>query len=359
MEGAILKGRAVSPILATLILAAIVISAGIYLYAQASGILHRWYSRIDVQIVSLDLYKFEDKVLLSVSVKNTGSKPLAGIVVSGYDDNGKSFSLALPPADPGSTTSNSLIIPLGVSNIVLDGSGNNYHGTIYGASWVDDPVLGTCLSFDGANDYLDVDFLSDVQEWDELSVSLWVKLLSTPDSIADSYIGSPAWSNEGGLLVYTGTSGHVSARLRNDPLDTETACLFEDNVLSEWRCYAFTFNRPTLKTYVNGGFAHQATWDYPVRTDGHINIGRWGGGYQHCIIDEIRIYSIAVSDAKISFVNANPELPPTEGLVLWLPLNEGSNNPFSFTSGDSYPITVTAYSLDGDVYVKTVSAVCS
>jgi len=32
---------------------------------------------------------------------------------------------------------------------------------------------------------------------------------------------------------------------------------------------------------------------------------------------------------------------------------------YSFTSGDSYPITVTAYSLDGDVYTKTIFTVCS
>ena len=115
MEGAILKGRAVSPILATLILAAIVISAGIYLYAQASGILHRQYSRVDVQIVSLDLYKFEDKALLMASVKNTGSKPLEAILIYGIDDDGECFGTFLPPPHDG--LQNGLLVILSLIHI--------------------------------------------------------------------------------------------------------------------------------------------------------------------------------------------------------------------------------------------------
>ena len=125
---------------------AITVSAGFVLYSQLSGIFARQYGRVEARIVSLDLYKFEDKALLMTSVKNTGSKPLASIIVTGADDNGKRFTLALPPAEPGATANNSLIIPLGVSNLALDAPGNNLRGTVYGdPEWISDPTYGMVL----------------------------------------------------------------------------------------------------------------------------------------------------------------------------------------------------------------------
>jgi flagellin-like protein len=126
--------RAVSPLLATLILIAIVVSAGLVVYGIVSGWTGIFGANLKVQAVSVDLVKAGDKALLSVSIKNVGNKPLAGIVVTGYDDNGKPFKLALPPAEPGQASGNTLVIPLGVSNIVLDASGNNNHATMYGAA---------------------------------------------------------------------------------------------------------------------------------------------------------------------------------------------------------------------------------
>ena len=222
--------------------------------------------------------------------------------------NVRHFTVKLMEASPFSQSLDEscvLFLPFdeGSGETVYDKSGYGNNGSLLpsgsGPNWVNGKY-GKALEFDGIDDYVDVDFLDTVEEWNELTVSLWVKLLSTPDHIADAYIGSPAWGQEGGFLVYTGTSGTCSARLRNDPQDTETTCGFEDNVLNEWRHYVFVFNRPTLKTYVNGKWTgHSATWDYPVRTDGHITIGRWAGGYQNCVIDEVRIYNRALSADEV------------------------------------------------------------
>jgi len=196
-------------------------------------------------------------------------------------------------------------------------------GKVYAISSISDTEYGistinSALSFDGVDDYVDADFLSDVREWDSLTVSLWVKLLSTPDQGNEAYIGSCAWSIEGGFLVWTGTTGECRVRLRNDPLGTEKYCKFEDNVLNEWRHYIFVFDRPTLKTYVNGAWTgNSATWDYPVRTDGHITIGRWATYYQNCIIDEVRVYNRSLTEQEIKELYEGA-YSNTTGLVLYL-----------------------------------------
>jgi len=148
-----------------------VVSAGLVVYGIVSGWTGIFGANLKVQAVSVDLVKAGDKALLSVSIKNVGNKPLAGIVVTGYDDNGKPFKLALSPADPGQVSGNTLVIPLGVSNIVLDASGNNNHGTIYGATWVDGKV-GGALSFDGVDDYVDCGNIFTANQT-ELTVEAW------------------------------------------------------------------------------------------------------------------------------------------------------------------------------------------
>ena len=57
------RGRAVSPLLATLVLIAITVSACLFVYAQFSGTLRRQHARVEVQVVDLELYKFGDKAL--------------------------------------------------------------------------------------------------------------------------------------------------------------------------------------------------------------------------------------------------------------------------------------------------------
>ena len=158
----VLESRSLSPLLATIALIAVLFAASIVYYAQISELLFTRYSHIALKISNMQMYLFDDKMYFSASLKNTGNKPIIGIIISGVDDNGKSFSLALPPIKPDETSENSLVIPLGVSNLALDGSGRNNHVTIHGSpDWITGKSgEGIGFADDQTSQFLDVPYTS-------------------------------------------------------------------------------------------------------------------------------------------------------------------------------------------------------
>jgi len=119
--------KSLSPLLATIILIAITFAGGLAFYGFLSGWIGRSALRVEVQIVSVDLVKTEDKTLFIVSVKNTGDKSLTRIDVSGIDDDGKRFSITLPQAEPGETLSDTLILSTDLYRFTV---GNSYLVTV-------------------------------------------------------------------------------------------------------------------------------------------------------------------------------------------------------------------------------------
>jgi flagellin-like protein len=350
-----LRLRALSPLLATIILIAIVLSAGLVVYGMLSGWMGTYSSMLRIQPTSVDLVVAGNKALLSVSVKNTGNKPLAGIVVTGYDDNGKPFKLALPPADPGQASGNTLVIPLGVSNIVLDGSGNNNHGTIYGATWIDGKI-GKALSFDGVDDYVNRPSVAGLNR-SALTFMFWSK----QTGLRSFYMHPIGLFAGHRATIYVGPQsyGYAYKFASINGVDYEGLIATLDE---NWYFIAATFDGTQIKCYLDG------TLKVTVSASGSITggdeslfIAATGSGSSpssnwFCgLIDEVRIYNRALDGCEVSFSNANPGLPPTRGLVAWYPMDEGTNVPFSFTAGSSYALTITAYSLDGSVATQTLT----
>jgi len=341
--------RAVSPLLATLILIAIVVSAGLVVYGIVSGWMGIFGANLKVQAVSVDLVKAGDKALLSVSIKNVGNKPLAGIVVTGHDDNGKPFKIALPPAEPGQVSGNTLVIPLGVSNIVLDASGNNNHGTLYGSwSWVSDKNFGTCLSLSGggwAEAYVDV------PEYN-FTIEVWIKTSQANQGVFDI-----DWNGHdrhfgvvsSGLIyhrVWTG-SGWTGTKAVND---------------GKWHAWALTVKTGEgQKAYVDAFFAGSFSYDHSDfnwQKTAEIGLSRDFSNRFSGLIAGVKYYSKPLSEAELQFNIRNPNFPLTEALVFWYPLAEGNNASYSLTVGNSYALTVTAYSLDGGFFTVTTAAEC-
>jgi flagellin-like protein len=77
--------RAVSPLIATIILIAITVSGGLAVYSLFFSTAGTMSSQTSVQVVSCDLVKSSSKVLLSITVKNTGNKPITSCQVTVWD----------------------------------------------------------------------------------------------------------------------------------------------------------------------------------------------------------------------------------------------------------------------------------
>ena len=90
----LLKRRAVSPLLATIILIAITVAAGLVIYNVFFNTAGTVSSMTQVEVVSCDLIKAGSKVLLSVTVRNTGNKPITSCNVTIWDGSS-------PPAQKG------------------------------------------------------------------------------------------------------------------------------------------------------------------------------------------------------------------------------------------------------------------
>ena len=82
--------KAVSPLLATIILIAITVAAGLVVYNLFFSTAGTVSSTLQVDIVSCDLVKTAtpSRVLLSITVKNTGNRPITTCKVSIWDDSG-------------------------------------------------------------------------------------------------------------------------------------------------------------------------------------------------------------------------------------------------------------------------------
>jgi len=98
-------GRAVSPLIATIILITLTVVGGIVMYATFLSTTTVSYQNTKITVEYVGLYKSsgEPKLLFSLTIKNSGSKPLAELTVQLYNESvyTRVFS---PPLDPGKTT---------------------------------------------------------------------------------------------------------------------------------------------------------------------------------------------------------------------------------------------------------------
>ena len=106
--------RAVSPLIATIILIAITVAAGLVIYNLFFSTAGTMSAQLNIQVVSVDIVKTSTTTLVSASVKNTGNKPITSCNVTVWGDSG-TVTLSLGAIDVGQTKSQSAVNPSGFS----------------------------------------------------------------------------------------------------------------------------------------------------------------------------------------------------------------------------------------------------
>ncbi|OYT53802.1 MAG: hypothetical protein B6U72_04680 [Candidatus Altiarchaeales archaeon ex4484_2] len=180
--------------------------------------------------------------------------------------------------------------------VANDSSGNENHGFINGASWVDG-ISETALSFDGVDDYVDLGDYWGVEGIGELSLGAWVKPLGDGSS-NDMRILSKSADIE---LVYRRGQQDFMCRLRNESLGQSKWVIsssgFGDN---NWHQVYCVYNTSHIMLYVDGVLQDDVEPFSGRLYDGGsiLAVGRRGsqdGYYFKGLIDEILIYDIAIT----------------------------------------------------------------
>ena len=195
-----------------------------------------------------------------------------------------------------------------------DDSGNGHNGTIYGNPQCVDGEKGKAFSFDGQDDYIEVPHSDSLNPTDAVTISLWAKELN--DSPAYSSLiykagGEPVgWCGDRVYTLWTRTDKGIHFTSTPEGSSNQIICdsagsLYSLNEFVHIVGVIDTVNY-TMSTYVNGNKVSSCEYygdqirsgTYPLRIGGHFHYA--GDQFNfNGIIDEVRIYSRALTEAEI------------------------------------------------------------
>ncbi len=263
---------------------------------------------------SFDEFKYYTTALTAEQIKldyNSGQSNQFGVLGTEADGTPSNSTdrMYCPPGD--TTTSCS---PVGewkfdekYGTSARDTSGNNNSGTLTsGPSWSSGKI-GSALSFDGTNDYVNVPDSSSLQMSSNISVSLWVNPNSLNNQIVNYPIskGSGASVGNGWAFGITGTWGTCPSNQFYLYTNNGQICSGSGNTipLNTWSHITFTNDGATTKLYLNGKLINSGTQTLESTIGLALNIGRRSDGNWafNGKIDQIQIYNYALSPSQIAW----------------------------------------------------------
>jgi fibronectin type 3 domain-containing protein len=194
----------------------------------------------------------------------------------------------------------------GTGVTVTDSSGNGLTGTISGATWTTAGKYGNALSFNGTSSYVDLGNPTALQLTGSMTWSAWINAAANPPDdgqIVAKSDGSSGWQFKTSPDTGTHTFGVAVSNSSGSPVQRYSAIT---RSLNTWYHVAGVYNATagTLDIYVNGvlnnGVLSGTVPASQLNSAVNANIGRRTGGfYFNGIIDEVRIYNRALSQAEI------------------------------------------------------------
>jgi hypothetical protein len=264
-------------------------------------------SSLDFQVQGADLIRTTDKALLSLSLKNVGSVPIENVDIVAYGENAY-------PALIADTYRQSLVLSLpfeeGSGAVARDASDYNH-----------------ALSFDGVDDYVGCGTNDSLNIVGPITVEGWIKT-TTADTYSRAFVsrmqsGSPYYGYE--LGIYNGKAYfHAGGTYASNSLyGTKTV---SDGVFHH---VVGVYDGTNSILYVDSLLDTQgARTDYKNVSGEALDIGT---NYNRMcffpgIIDEVRIYSRALTASEIAYNYAHSKDPVRDNLVLWLSFDENQGS---------------------------------
>jgi chitodextrinase len=231
---------------------------------------------------------------------------------------------------------------------VADASGNGNTGTIVNATWTTAGMYGDALSFNGTNARVDINDAASLHLTTAMTLEAWVN----PSAV------SSAWRD----LVYKGndnyylmaTTDHSSLPGGGIIAGGTYAETFGTTILATntWTHLATTYDGATLRLFVNGVQVSSVaktgtilTSTNPLQLGGDSIYGQYFQG----LIDEVRVYNVALTAAQIQADMNTPitsdTQPPTAPTNLMAAAGGAGQINLSWTASTD-DVSVTGYMVE-------------
>ncbi|HPA17570.1 MAG TPA: hypothetical protein PLU30_07465 [Verrucomicrobiae bacterium] len=209
---------------------------------------------------------------------------------------------ASPPPD------SSLLLNLpfdeGSGALAADVSTNALEAELTNVQWAKG-AFGTAPHFGGTNAFIDLPAIPALNGATQFTLALWATWEGT--GRYPNLLTTRTWS-PGGLMLFVrddscsfrlGRPGHRAGEPGSAWTETSVP-LLKTLPLRQWTHLCVVFSLPNITTYVNGKTVAKGTWNYPVEADG-LRLGAWTGPVSHTgLIDDVKIYGRALSEAEIT-----------------------------------------------------------
>lgn len=247
----------------------------------------------------------------------------------------------------------------GTGTSAADVTGNGFDGTVAGATWSSSGQFSNALDF--SEDHVDLGTM-DIPG-SALTIMAWIKPTSTPSDwgrIISKATGT-AGSDHYWMISHTwATSGRrLRARLKAGGTTAEFVASSGGIAGDTWQHVAMTYNGTNIYLYQDGtevgSMAKTGALDSGPTVSAWIGdnpVGGGGGNAYSGLMDDVRIYTQALSQAEIQIAMTNPLSTASATYILSasagahgsispsgvVEVEEGNSQPFSFTPDEYYEV---------------------
>jgi len=286
--------KAVSPLIATIILIAITVAGGLVTYALFTSTAGVSSAKGQVSFESVDLVRTGEQLAFAATLKNGGNKPVKNITVSLHQNE--------------------------------------------------------ALSFDGVDDYVDCGHGSSLNILSEVTYAAWFKSTSTADTrIAEKYQDETVRA-----VLFGFVGGKILCEIKtiNGLVGVWSIHTFNDGL---WHHGAITYSQAVgkIRVYIDGNLENEGVQSGTIVDAAAVPliIGSRKGTSQffNGLIDEVRIYNRALTADEIQ--ESYQGYSNNAGMVLYLPF-DGDTKDYSGLGNDGTNYGATFIDAP-DVYVVT------